>query len=113
MNSEYRKVVISGLQRLITLRLRGHPPMETITAVAEVWLDALHSCGDWDDPRHLNGLVEAFKQAEATLDHFPAPVEVRRLKPAVVDATPKLPLPPQDQGMISQVIADILNKMKI
>ncbi len=113
MNNEYRRIVISGLQRLITLRLRGHPPMETITAVAEVWLDALHSCGDWDDQRHLNGLIEAFKQAEATLDHFPAPAEIRRLKPTVVDTAPKLPPPPQDRGKINQVLADIFNGIKM
>ncbi len=113
MNKSYKNAVISGLQRLTALRLRGHPPMETMPAVIEVWQDALYSCGDWDDPRHLNGLVEAFKQAEATLDHFPAPVEIRRLKPAVVDTAPKLPPPPQDQGKINKVFADIFNKMKI
>lgn len=116
MNKQYKKIVMSGLQRLITLRLKGHPPEDAIRAVGEVWLDALYSCGDWDDQRHLNGLVEAFKTAEAECDHFPSPAEIRRRKPVVVNVAKALPTPPkteEEKRHIAQIIKDIFSNLNV
>lgn len=116
MNKQYKNIVLSGLQRLITLRLKGHPPVETIRAVGEVWLDALYSCGDWNDQRHLNGLIEAFKTAEAECDHFPSPAEIRRRKPVVVNVAKGLPKPPktpEERRRIDQIIKDIFKNLNV
>ncbi|MBS9780905.1 MAG: hypothetical protein KGV56_00245 [Gammaproteobacteria bacterium] len=116
MNEVYKKTVLYGLQRLIALRLKGHPPADTTRQVAEIWLDALQSCGIWSDERHINALATAFRAAEQTLDHFPAPVEIRRLKPPVVDDKPTLPPPKpteQQRQEIDKIFADIFNTLSI
>ncbi len=116
MNDAYKKTVLYGLQRLIALRLKGHPPADTTRQVAEIWLDALQSCGIWEDERHINALATAFRKAEMQLDHFPAPVEIRKLKPPVIDDKPTLPPPKpteQERKEMDQIFAKIFNKLSI
>lgn len=116
MNQEYKRVVLAGLQRLMTLRLQGHPPAETIRAVGEVWLDALHSCGDWNDPRHIQALGEAFQIATRECERFPSPAEIRKRKPQVVNTFKALPTPPKtsaEKAEIDRIFKEIFNTLDI
>ena len=46
MPKEIHNAIIVGLIKLVTLRLRGAPPAESVTTVAEVWLETL-ARRDW------------------------------------------------------------------
>ncbi len=46
MPDEIHNAIVIGLIKLVTLRLRGAPPAEAVTTVAEVWLETL-ARRDW------------------------------------------------------------------
>lgn len=100
-----RTEVITGLQRLLLLNLRGGPALETIEGVALAWCDACLCWPiDWQAEADAPRLRQAFRLLAASVREWPAPVQLRELLPARA-APPQLPPPEVDPVRIAQVQA--------
>ena len=89
MPKEIHNAIIVGLIKLVTLRLRGAPPAESVTTVAEVWLETL-ARRDWQ-PADVARIECAFRRLCAEMTDWPAPRHfLDRLPPP-----PALPSPPR------------------
>ena len=89
MPKEIHNAIIVGLIKLVTLRLRGAPPAEAVTAVAEVWLETL-ARREWQTA-DVARIECAFRRLCAEMTDWPAPRHfLDRLPPR-----PALP-PPAD-----------------
>lgn len=84
--------VISGLQRLLILRLRNSPANDTINAVADVWLEVFMSARCWERERDTPRLSEAFSRINAEVDAWPSPAQVLKALPPL-KPQPMLPEP--------------------
>ena len=71
MPKEIHNAIIVGLIKLVTLRLRGAPPAESVTTVAEVWLETL-ARRDWQ-PADVARIECAFRRLCAEMTDWPAP----------------------------------------
>lgn len=88
MPKEIHNAIIVGLIKLVTLRLRGAPPAESVTTVAEVWLETL-ARRDWQ-PADVARIECAFRRLCAEMTDWPAPRHF-------LDCLPPRPsLPPPD-----------------
>ncbi|WP_314775060.1 hypothetical protein [Cardiobacterium hominis] len=88
MPKEIHNAIIVGLIKLVTLRLRGAPPAESVTTVAEVWLETL-ARRDWQ-PADVARIECAFRRLCAEMTDWPAPRHF-------LDRLPPRPsLPPPD-----------------
>ena len=88
MPKEIHNAIIVGLIKLVTLRLRGAPPAESVTTVAEVWLETL-ARRDWQ-PADVARIECAFRCLCAEMTDWPAPRHF-------LDCLPPRPsLPPPD-----------------
>lgn len=57
----FRHAIVGGLQMLFCLRLPGTPAQDSITATAQVWVQALWHCGtDWREREDAPRLHAAF-----------------------------------------------------
>ena len=84
--------VISGLQRLLILRLRNSPANDTINAVADVWLEVFMSARCWERDRDTPRLRTAFGKVTAEVDAWPSPAQVLKALPPL-KPQPMLPEP--------------------
>ena len=89
MPKEIHNAIIVGLIKLVTLRLRGAPPAESVTTVAEVWLETL-ARRDWQ-PADVARIECAFRRLCAEMTDWPAPRHFLDCLPP----PPALPSPPQ------------------
>lgn len=88
MPKEIHNAIIVGLIKLVTLRLRGAPPAESVTTVAEVWLETL-ARRDWQ-PADVARIEGTFRRLCAEMTDWPAPRHF-------LDRLPPRPaLPPPD-----------------
>ena len=71
MPKEIHNAIIVGLIKLVTLRLRGAPPAESVTTVAEVWLETL-ARRDWQ-VADVARIECAFRRLCAEMTDWPAP----------------------------------------
>ena len=66
--------IVSGLQKLLALRLAGTPPEDSIKATGIVWIEALDDCGiKWVEHLDRERVQRAFKTMYRTCDRWPAP----------------------------------------
>lgn len=87
----FERRIRRGLAALITLRMEGHPPADTVDATAKVWVQALWSDRLWDERLDDPRIGEAFRSIvvhetrwptpAAFLRHLPARPEPPRLEP--------------------------------
>lgn len=71
------------MQMLLTLRLKGTPPGESIEATAKVWAMAIYSRPvDWDRELDTPRINKAFGELAATCEYFPAPADFMKVLPA-------------------------------
>jgi len=84
--------VISGLQRLLILRLRNSPANDTINAVADVWLEVFMNTRCWERGRDTPRLRAAFGKVIAEIDTWPSPAQVLKALPPL-SPQPMLPEP--------------------
>ena len=88
MPDEIHNAIVIGLIKLVTLRLRGAPPAEAVTTVAEVWLETL-ARRDWQSA-DVARIECAFRRLCAEMTDWPAPRHF-------LDRLPPRPaLPPPD-----------------
>jgi hypothetical protein len=69
-----RAEVITGLQKLLALRLPGTPPQDAVTGTAQVWLEAIDQPGIcWDEALDKPRVLRAFKALFANCERWPVP----------------------------------------
>lgn len=100
--------VIEGLQSLLVLRLRGAPPTDTITALADVWIVVFaHHNPNWNEHQDMARLRDAFLRTAGTVTDWPAPAAVlgamksRPDQPAI--AFKGSPMPPAVRERIAAI----------
>ncbi|UOO93602.1 hypothetical protein [Vitreoscilla stercoraria] len=111
--------VLTGLQRLMALRLAGSPPADAIAATASVWMDAVSRYPiAWNEQQDTQRIRAAFDKLVWECDKWPS---VKQF----LNALPPRPLPPLlgkakmsqqqlDEGRLNiQKILDNLEKKRI
>jgi hypothetical protein len=81
-----RVEVVTGLQKLMVLRLPGSPAADTATATAEVWLQAIDVHGaQWNESIDSQRVHDTFLQMLYTCDRWPVPKQFfEQLRPRVL-----------------------------
>lgn len=109
--------VIEGLQSLLVLRLRGAPPNDTITALADVWIVVFdHHNPNWHEHMDLPRLREAFLRVAGSVNDWPAPATVlsamkaRPEQPSI--AFKGAPLPPIIRAQIAALTKQLTANTK-
>ena len=70
----FRFVIVTGLQKLLALRLTGTPPEDAIVGTAEVWLEAIWDRGcRWEEHLDRERMERAFLVLFRTCDRWPPP----------------------------------------
>ncbi|OIP06964.1 MAG: hypothetical protein AUK53_11835 [Betaproteobacteria bacterium CG2_30_59_46] len=70
----FRIEIVTGLQKLLALRLAGTPPEDAIVGTAEVWLEALwHSGTAWSEHLDRERVRRAFQTLFRICDRWPSP----------------------------------------
>lgn len=111
-----RAEIVKGLQALLVLRLRGAPAVDTVQALANVWVAAIASRPiHWVQDRDTERVRQAFLTLTATADSWPAPAAlIAAIPPAA--ATQNLLERPQSRSMpahIRQQIDAFLRKVRV
>lgn len=102
-----RTEVITGLQRLLLLNLRGGPALETIEGVALAWCDACVCWPiEWQAEADAPRLRQAFRSLAASCREWPAPVQLRDALPARTPP-PQLPPPASDAERVAEIQAEV------
>ena len=69
--------IVSGLQKLLALRLAGTPPEDSIKATGIVWIEALDDCGiKWVEHLDRERVQRAFKTMYRTCGQLKAGGEI-------------------------------------
>ena len=66
--------LLTGLQKLMMLRLEGAPPADGIKLTASVWMEAIASLPiQWDEQQDAGRITRAFACLLAEIERWPAP----------------------------------------
>lgn len=87
----FERRIRRGLAALMTLRMEGHPPADTVEATAKVWAMALWPGRAWDEALDAERIGEAFRQIALHETRWPTPAVFLRHLPA---REPQKSLPP-------------------
>ena len=69
-----RDEVLTGLQKLLALRLVGTPPEDAIAGTAQVWIEAMDRPGiEWIERLDRPRVQRAFRALFATCERWPVP----------------------------------------
>ena len=94
--------MITGLQKLVVLRLPGTPPEDAIPATAQVWLEAMDRPWiKWDQAQDARRVDCAWRQLYATAERWPAPKHLIDLL-GNRDPPKALPAPPMSPEEIAR-----------
>ncbi|GAB6139896.1 hypothetical protein JCM14076_06250 [Methylosoma difficile] len=114
-----RDSIIEGLQTLLVLRLNGTPAVDTITAVAEVWIAVFNNQHiKWNQQQDADRIREGFLKAAGTLKDWPAPCQVLSCLPARPKAQQDaaevkcLGMPPAIKKQFQTILDDPKNQVK-
>lgn len=114
-----RNSIIEGLQTLLVLRLNGTPAVDTITAVAEVWIAVFNSQPiKWSEQQDADRIRQGFLKAAGTLKDWPAPSQVLNCLPArpklqpVAAEVKYLGMPPAIKKQFDAIFDDPVNRVK-
>ena len=69
----FRIEIVTGLQKLLALRLQGTPPEDAIVGTAAVWLEALWPDRAWAEHLDRERLRQAFRTLCRSCDRWPPP----------------------------------------
>lgn len=82
MDEWFERRIRRGLAALLTLRMEGHPPADTVEATAKVWAQALWPGRHWDERLDGQRIGEAFRQITLHETRWPTPAVFLRYLPA-------------------------------
>lgn len=86
------RAIGTGLQGLVTLRLDGAPPADSVAMTLDIWLIALTKNRHWDEEQDAERIKATFESLFAGCETWPSPARfLRDLKPRKLP--PLLPKP--------------------
>lgn len=102
-----KKAIVEGMQTCITVRLRSAPALETMEAVARIWVAVFESQPvAWDEERDLWRIRKAFLIVLGESETFPTPKKVLDCMPPRKTAFLQLPKP-EKKSMPANVRAEM------
>lgn len=104
--------IITGLQKLVLLRLPGAPPEDAVVGTVEVWIEALTYRRQWDESLDRPRIRRAFALLCGGSDSWPSPkmlVDGLGCR-APPKALPKPHYPPEKAAENLQKIRDLLKQ---
>lgn len=109
----FERRIRRGLAALMTLRMDGHPPADTVEATAKVWAQALWPGRAWDDALDAARIGEAFRRIALHETRWPAPAVFLRHLPARAPqaALPPLKPDPEQVRAIRERLAALKHKL--
>ena len=85
-----RTEVLTGLQKLLCLRLEGCPSEDMIEGTLAAWCEALEYAKTWDQQRDVPRIREAFVRLARTAKRWPSLAELIEVMPRI-DPAPVVP----------------------
>lgn len=110
----FERRIRRGLAALMTLRMEGHPPADTVQATALVWVQALWPGRAWDETLDAQRIGEAFRLIALYETRWPTPAVFLRYLPARAPQK-RLPAPPltdEEKQRAREVLAKIQEMLK-
>src|SRR5262245_25074973 len=90
----FNNAIVSGLQWLVVMSLRGTPPEDIMEFTREAWQDTVwRSQALWDQAADEQRLSAGFLRLRQSMDRWPAPKNLLDAMPQRREV-PKLPEPP-------------------
>lgn len=110
----FERRIRRGLAALLTLRMEGHPPADTVEATAKVWAQALWPGRAWDEALDDARIGEAFRMIALHETRWPTPAVFLRHLP---EREPQKSLPPprltaEDRERARAILAGIAARLK-
>lgn len=78
-----QREIASGLMKLLSLRLPGHPAEDTVEMTLATWIDSLTVNRVWDQGQDAPRIRHAFRVLGATRTDWPAPANLVEHLPPV------------------------------
>lgn len=109
-----RVEIITGLQKLLTLRLQGTPPEDAIVGTAEVWLEGVsRSRISWDEQLDRVRVQRSFAALFRSCEYWPPPKMLldhlgSRAPPK---ALPEPPLTPEERQQVKDKLREIIEQL--
>lgn len=102
--------VVTGVQRLLVLRLPGTPARDTIEFTALVWTDAIAARPvTWNVDRDLKRFAAAFRTLEGTSEKWPNPSMFMQCLPAIPE---QLKLSPPRNYAVNAKFKELVKSMR-
>lgn len=102
--------VLTGVQRLLVLRLPGTPARDTIEFTALVWTDAIAARPvTWNVDRDLKRFAAAFRTLEGTSEKWPNPAQFMKCLPAIPE---QLKLSPPRNYAVNAKFKELVKSMQ-
>ena len=111
--------IITGIQKLMTLRLAGSPAADTITATAGTWIEAIAGLDvNWNAEQDRWRIAKAFEKLIVTCERWPSPKQfINCLPPRPPQAA--LPLPKMTKAekeygrqQIENIKSELFNRLR-
>jgi hypothetical protein len=114
MDDWLRVEIITGLQKLLALRLQGTPPEDAIVGTAEVWLEGI-SCSriQWNEQLDRARVQQSFAILFSSCEYWPSPkLFMAHLGSRVLPkALPDPPLTAEEQQQVKNKLRDIIEQL--
>lgn len=115
--------LLTGLQKLMMLRLEGAPPADGIKLTASVWVEAIASVNiSWAEQLDKGRITAGFTQLFAEIERWPTPKMLIRClppRPEPLKLEHKRQLTPEEEARgrenlkkLYQIIAEIFERKK-
>jgi len=114
MDEWLRGEIITGLQKLLALRLPGTPPEDAIIGTAEVWIEGIGSSRiKWDERLDRDRVQIAFATLFRSCEYWPSPkLFLDRLgSRAPPKALPEPPLTPDERQQVKNKLRVIVEQL--
>lgn len=114
MDEWLREEILTGLQKLLALRLPGTPPEDAIVGTAEVWIEGI-GCSriKWDEQLDRDRVRLAFATLFRSCEYWPSPkLFLDRLgSRAPPKALPEPPLTPDERQQVKNKLRAIVEQL--
>jgi hypothetical protein len=100
-------LIIEGIQRLLILRLKNSPALDTINPLIDTWVYVFKAQAvDWNEALDTPRIRKAFLHCAGKVDEFPSPRTVLQYLPSRPDV---LKLPDMNRKPMPNSIKQVLN----
>ena len=110
-----RVEIITGLQKLLTLRLQGTPPEDAIVGTAEVWLEGIsRSRISWDEQLDRARVQRSFATLFRSCDYWPSPrlfMDHLGSRAPPPKGLPEPPLTPEERQQVKDKLREIVEQL--